>query len=102
MEDYSQSLVDARICQPPCPVSSRQTPFRLDEGYSEETRSQDDDDSTMGTEPGGSGPIATSLSPLAGLPDAVMALTEAERSGKTTLDIVSICEGSGHILTNTI
>ncbi|MCJ1402247.1 hypothetical protein MMC11_005467 [Xylographa trunciseda] len=80
MEDYSQSLVDAQICQPPCPASSRQTPFKLDEGYSEETRSQDDGDSTMGAEPRSSDPIAASLSPLVGLPDAVMALTEAERS----------------------
>ncbi|MCJ1391489.1 hypothetical protein MMC18_004353 [Xylographa bjoerkii] len=80
MEDYSQDLVDARICQPPCPASSRQTPFKLDEGYSEETRSQDDGDSTMGAEPRSSNPIVTSLSPLVGLPDAVMALTEAERS----------------------
>ena len=99
MEDYSQDLVDASICQPPCPGSSGQARFKLDEGYSEETRSQDDGDSTLGAEPGNSDSIATPLSPLVGLSDAVMALTEAERSGRRALDSVSACELPKKILT---
>ena len=102
MEDYSQDLVDRGICQPPCPASSGQPPFKLDEGYSEETRSQDDGDSTLGTELGNGDPIATSLSPLVGLSDAVMALTEAERSGKRILDTVSVWEPPRKMLTSTI
>ena len=102
MEDYSQDLVDAGLCRPPCPASSRQAPFKLDEGYSEETRSLDDGDSTLGAEPGNSEPIATSLSPLMGLSDAVMALTEVERSGKRASASVSVCAPPKNILTDTV
>ena len=70
------------LCSPPCPASSRHAPFKLDEGYSEETRSQYDSDSTMGIELGNVNLMDVSMPPMSGLPEAMMALTEAERTGK--------------------
>lgn len=84
MDEYSQVLVDAQLCRPPCPVSSRHMPFKLDEGYSEETRSQYDGDSSMGVEPASGNSLEMPLPSLVGLPDAIMALGEAERSGNTS------------------
>ena len=59
--------------------------FRLDEGYSEDTRSLDDADSTMGIEPRPSSDIGQIPSPLLALQNAVMALNEAQRSGSSEL-----------------
>lgn len=53
--------------------------FKVDEGYSEETRSQDDVDSAMRLDTGISAPM------VAGLPEGIMALSEAERSGTSRL-----------------
>lgn len=46
--------------------------YKVDEGYSEDTRSQDDSDSSMRMEPGGEDELF----------DAVMALGEGEKKGK--------------------
>ncbi|MCJ1476573.1 hypothetical protein MMC13_005239 [Lambiella insularis] len=80
MDDYSQALAGPHMCRPPCPASSRHIPFKLDEGYSEETRSQYDGDSSMGVEPASGNCLGMSVPSLVGLPDATMALSEAERS----------------------
>lgn len=50
--------------------------YKVDEGYSEDTKSQDDPDSPMRMEPGGED---TLQNPMIG--DAVMALAEGEKSG---------------------
>ena len=55
--------------------------FKVDEGYSEDTRSQDDVDSAMRIEPG-SHSIATHSGIVASMPEGIMALNEAERSGE--------------------
>ena len=77
----------AQICKPPCPALSIEAPFKLDEGYSEETRSQYDGDSSISTEPRGGGPLGVPLSSLMVSPDVVMSMTETERSGKCRLAI---------------
>lgn len=48
------------------------TSYKVDEGYSEDTRSQDDSDSCLRMEPGGDDMLF----------DAVMALGEGEKKGK--------------------
>lgn len=53
--------------------------FKVDEGYSEETRSQNDADSAMRLD------IAIPAPMVAGLPEGIMALSEAERSGTSRL-----------------
>ena len=55
--------------------------FKVDEGYSEETRSLDDGDSTMGMEPRPASSIGLLPSPLLALQNAVMSLNETQRSG---------------------
>ena len=81
MDDYQARLFQ-RILPP------RMDPADKDEGYSEDTRSQDGLDSPMKLEPGDD---AMMLSPMAFetcLPHAVLALTEAERSGRSPLACV--------------
>ena len=87
MDGFSAGFEAAQICKPPCPASSVEAPFKLDEGYSEETRSQYDGDSSMGIEPRGGGVPSTPLASLTVSPDVVMSMSEAERSGKYYLAI---------------
>lgn len=55
-------------------------PFKGDEGFSEDARSQDDGDSTMGVEPCfPSQPAAQD--PLQALYEAILGLSEGQRSG---------------------
>lgn len=59
-------------------VSTKMDPsYKVDEGYSEDTRSQDDPDSPMRMEPEGDDMLPTQTAF-----DAVMALSEGEKSGK--------------------
>ena len=85
MSAYPGSAVDpiavdqtTPIFNLPCATSVIDAPFKVDEGYSEETRSQEDGDSAMGMEMS-----ANNLNVLSvGLPDVILTLSEAERSGK--------------------
>lgn len=80
MDDYKISpLNQAQMYQKSYASSIVDPSFRVDEGYSEETRSQDDVDSTMRLD------IAISASMVAGLPEGIMTLSEAERSGMSRL-----------------
>ena len=64
-------------CQPlPLPVMD--TSYKIDEGYSEETRSQDDLDSPMGMDANTEDMIPT---PLRLAMDSIMSLSETEKSG---------------------
>lgn len=51
--------------------------YKVDEGYSEDTKSQDDPDSPMRMEPGGEDMLQNPM-----VYDAVMVLAEGEKSGK--------------------
>lgn len=53
------------------------TSYKVDEGYSEDTRSQDDPDSPMRMDPGGDDLLQNQM-----VLDAVMALSEGEKTGK--------------------
>ena len=70
-----------QIYNAPYPALAMDSSFRLDEGFSEDTRSLDDGDSTMGLEPRQDSSINLVSSPLAALQNAVMALDESQRSG---------------------
>lgn len=71
MEGYQ-----ARVL-PPMVSPKTYASYKVDEGYSEDTKSQDDPDSPMRMEPGGED---IPQNPMVG--DAVMALGEGEKSGK--------------------
>ena len=59
-------------------VSTKMDPsYKVDEGYSEDARSQDDSDSPMRMETGGDDMLPTQT-----IFDTVMALSEGEKSGK--------------------
>ena len=62
--------------------------FRVDEGFSEDTRSLDDADSAMGLEPKQISNVSLVPSPLTALQNAVMALDESQRSGEGTIFFV--------------
>lgn len=55
--------------------------FKVDEGYSEDTRSQDDVDSPMRLDPGNNEMRTMPMPMVASLPEGIMALNEVERSG---------------------
>lgn len=59
--------------------------FKVDEGYSEETRSQDDGDSPMRLDPGSNEMKVMPGPMVASLPEGIMALNEAQRSGMLPL-----------------
>lgn len=74
------SLSHARLYQGSYTPSTLDPTFKLDEGYSEETRSQDDMESPMKIEAGAE--MVPSQAPVpVGLLEGIMALSEAERSG---------------------
>ena len=64
-----------------CAALNVDAAFKVDEGYSEETRSMDSGDSAMGLEPRNSGSLSLQPDPLAALHNAVAALDEPQRSG---------------------
>lgn len=70
---------DSVACQPVAPPNMDMS-YKIDEGYSEETRSQDELDSPMGMEAATEGMIPTSLRLAM---DTIMSLGEAEKSGMT-------------------
>ena len=69
MEDYRERPFSPLL-------STKMDPsYKVDEGYSEDTRSQDDPDFPMRMEPDGEDMLPTHI-------DAVMALSESDRSGE--------------------
>lgn len=79
MTDYKTSpSKQARMHQKTYASSIVESSFKVYEGYSEETRSQDDIDSAMRLD------IITAPM-VAGLPEGITALSEAERSGTSRL-----------------
>ena len=81
------SLTHARLYQRNYAPSGIDSSFKIDEGYSEDTRSLDDVDSPMKLEPGVNETNGVSM-PMAAssLSDGVMVLNEAERSGMLPRD----------------
>ena len=71
MENYQ-----ARVF-PPMVSTKMYTSYKVDEGYSEDTRSQDDPDSPMRSEPGGDDMLQKEM-----ISDAILALGEGEKSGR--------------------
>lgn len=57
--------------------------YKVDEGYSEETRSQEEMDETMRMDPGDESAVFGPYSSGAGLQDTVLALGENERRGES-------------------
>ena len=55
--------------------------YKMDEGYSEDTRSQDELDSPMGMESGNENLLHSQVISATGLSTAVLALSEAEKAG---------------------
>ncbi|KAF2137563.1 uncharacterized protein K452DRAFT_301765 [Aplosporella prunicola CBS 121167] len=83
MADQTNPDTDAFVAEtqylPPYQNSAMGTPFKLDEGYSEETRSQSDVDAAVRTEPPQLDKMEQDIAPVA-LPNWVLGLPEAERA----------------------
>lgn len=58
--------------------------YKMDEGYSEDTRSQDGLDSPIGVDSGSDNLLQSQLMSATGLPAVVLALSEAEKAGMLT------------------
>ena len=71
MEGYQASAF------PPMVSTKMDSSYKVDEGYSEDTRSQDDTDSPMRMETGGDDMLSAQA-----IVDTVIALNEGEKSGK--------------------
>lgn len=61
-----------------------ETSYKMDEGYSEDTRSQDGSDSPMATESGSDNLLHSRIMSATGLSATVLALSEAEKAGMST------------------
>lgn len=78
-----QNAADHRPYFQPRFVPSKVDPLlKIDEGYSEDTRSQDDPDSPMRMDALGESNLTQSWSSAAGVPHHIMMLSEVERSSK--------------------
>lgn len=80
---HYQNSMDARPLYQARFIHSKMDPsLRIDEGYSEEARSQDDPDSPMRLDTISEGALLQPWSVPGGIPSQIMALSETERSGK--------------------
>ena len=82
-------MEDTRFRQPARPfnlgrslIAKMESSYKVDEGYSEETRSQEGMDEAMRIDTGDEGAIFDQFPLSVGLQDAVLALGENERRGK--------------------
>lgn len=82
MVESSTLLNLTRTYQPDFMASKMDTSFKVDEGYSEESRSQDDLDSPMRLESISDETLTVPITDPPALPPAILALSEAERSGR--------------------
>ena len=85
MASYSSLLDQTQLYQTSFAISKMDSSFKLDEGYSEETRSQDGIDSPMRLGSFSDEDPTLSMNAPPALPPAILALSEAERSGKLDL-----------------
>lgn len=74
--------LQARHAQEMIPRLKMEVSYKMDEGYSEDTRSQDGLDSPMGTESANENLLQSQLMSATGLPAAVLALSETEKAGE--------------------
>ena len=87
MDSFRGNIVKStQICTPPCPASAMEPSFKLDEGYSEDTRSQEELDSQMIMDERAGDIMPLPMPLVQNLPDFVLALSEAERTGMTDHD----------------
>ena len=70
---------------PPMVTTKMYASYKVDEGYSEDTRSQDDPDSPMRMESGGDDMLQTQMAY-----NAVMALSDGEKSGNPLPTLLAI------------
>lgn len=85
MDNYQSSLyTEAHMFRSRCPDPSMDTSFKVDEGYSEETRSHDGINTPTDLDLGHADISSAAISSMAGLPEWVLTLNEAERSGTIT------------------
>ena len=81
----------SHIYGPTSPLLAMDPSFRVDEGFSEDTRSLDDGDSAMGLEPRQNSSIHLVSNPLTALQNAVLAFDESQRSGEYERKIGTEC-----------
>lgn len=80
MEGCCLRLVNARLLEPASP-NKMDPSYKMDEGYSEDARSTDDIESPINIDSRDHDMIAAQLQYDSGIPGAIMAMNEPERSG---------------------
>ena len=81
MAGFPDVIGSTRFFPQPLVTSKIDPSFKIDEGYSEDARSQDDPDSPMKLESAMADAFQPSWSFAAGFQDQILALNEVERSG---------------------
>ena len=92
MEKFTANLLNSPYLYRPTALPRMDTSYKIDEGYSEETRSQDELDSPMRLESGAEGMIPSAMRLAM---DSMMSLSEEDRSG---VDETFICIFSWDLL----
>lgn len=80
MAHYTNSMDSRPLYQPGFAHPKMDPSLRIDEGYSEDTRSQDDPESPMRLDSINEGALSQTWSGPAGIPPQIMSLSETERS----------------------
>ena len=84
MEKYAVNPLDPPLLYRPLELPRMDTSYKIDEGYSEETRSQDEMDSPMRLEPNAEGLVPTAMRLAM---DSIMSLSEEDKSGAHLFNI---------------
>lgn len=80
MEKYTANPMNPSLLYRAMALPRMDTSYKIDEGYSEETRSQDELDSPMRLDPSAEGMVSTSMRLAM---DSIMSLSEEGKSGMT-------------------
>ena len=70
-----------RLSHPLLSNVKMETSYKMDEGYSEDTRSQEDSDSPIGMDVGNESLLQPQIISAAGHPAEMLALSEADKAG---------------------
>jgi len=88
MEKYPANPMNPSLLYRAMALPHMDTSYKIDEGYSEETRSQDELDSPMRLDSSGEGMVSTSMRLAM---DSIMSLSEESKSGMTlAVDLLSL------------
>lgn len=88
MAAFSSVLSQAQYLSQPLMAPKMDPSFKIDEGYSEDARSQDDPDSPMKMESSVADIFSSPWAMGGSIPEQILALNESDRSGMINLSVL--------------